>query len=152
MHPLKFPNSGIRAKVFVRKIGFKLRVMRLNRVESFYVFLLHFRSEGNEEEGRPTTASPMQDRQPTARPQLRPPARGGVRLRSRPARKGGQRMPTRSCRPRPTLPPVGEATPAAGVAVPWQSDYRWARAAVPWQSDCRWARAVAACAGAATTA
>ncbi|RZS07287.1 hypothetical protein BHM03_00038132 [Ensete ventricosum] len=24
MHPLRFPNSGIRAKVFVRKIGFKL--------------------------------------------------------------------------------------------------------------------------------
>ncbi|RWW39244.1 hypothetical protein BHE74_00055443 [Ensete ventricosum] len=30
-----------------------LRVMRLNRVESFYAFLLHFYSEGNEEEGRP---------------------------------------------------------------------------------------------------
>ncbi|RWW82110.1 hypothetical protein BHE74_00009446 [Ensete ventricosum] len=25
MHPLRFPNSGIRAKVFMRKIGFKLR-------------------------------------------------------------------------------------------------------------------------------
>ncbi|RRT31355.1 hypothetical protein B296_00049774 [Ensete ventricosum] len=24
MHPLRFPNSGIKAKVFVRKIGFKL--------------------------------------------------------------------------------------------------------------------------------
>ncbi|RZS28739.1 hypothetical protein BHM03_00062391, partial [Ensete ventricosum] len=57
MHPLRFPNSGIRAKVFVRKIDFKLRVMRLNRVESFYAFLLHFCSEGNEE-GRPATASP----------------------------------------------------------------------------------------------
>ncbi|RWV81088.1 hypothetical protein GW17_00057526 [Ensete ventricosum] len=31
--------------------------MRLNRVESFYAFLLYFRSEGNEE-GRPITASP----------------------------------------------------------------------------------------------
>ncbi|RWV84892.1 hypothetical protein GW17_00053362, partial [Ensete ventricosum] len=58
MHSLRFPNSGIRAKVFMRKIGFKLLVMRLNRVEWFYTFLLHFRSEGNEEEGRPTTASP----------------------------------------------------------------------------------------------
>ncbi|RRT68347.1 hypothetical protein B296_00012516 [Ensete ventricosum] len=58
MHPLKFPNSGIRAKVFIRKIDFKLCVMRLYRVESFYVFLLHFRSKGSEEEGRPATASP----------------------------------------------------------------------------------------------
>ncbi|RWV96330.1 hypothetical protein GW17_00040973 [Ensete ventricosum] len=57
MHPLKFPNSGIRAKVFVRKIGFKLRVMRLKRVESFYVFLLCFCSEGSEE-GRLATGSP----------------------------------------------------------------------------------------------
>ncbi|RWV80657.1 hypothetical protein GW17_00058033 [Ensete ventricosum] len=47
MHPLRFPNSGIKAKVFVRKIGFKLRVMRLNHVESFYAFLLYFRNEGS---------------------------------------------------------------------------------------------------------
>ncbi|RWV91930.1 hypothetical protein GW17_00045741 [Ensete ventricosum] len=58
MYPLRFPNSGIRAKVFVRKIGFKLRVMRLYRVESFYTFLLRFRSKGSEEEGRPATTSP----------------------------------------------------------------------------------------------
>ncbi|RWV88547.1 hypothetical protein GW17_00049359 [Ensete ventricosum] len=31
---------------------------RLYHVESFYAFLLHFRSEGNEEEGQPATASP----------------------------------------------------------------------------------------------
>ncbi|RWV87360.1 hypothetical protein BHE74_00052374 [Ensete ventricosum] len=58
MHPLRFPNSGIRAKVFVWKIGFNLRMMRLNRVESFYAFFLRFRSEGNKEEGWPATASP----------------------------------------------------------------------------------------------
>ncbi|RWW35602.1 hypothetical protein BHE74_00059450 [Ensete ventricosum] len=52
-----FPNSGIRSKVFVRKIGFKLRVMRLNRVESFYAFLLYFCSERSEE-GRPTMTMP----------------------------------------------------------------------------------------------
>ncbi|RWV77533.1 hypothetical protein GW17_00061624 [Ensete ventricosum] len=46
MHPLRFPNSGIRA------------------------------SEGNKEEGRPTTASPMQGRPPMAKPQPRPPTRG----------------------------------------------------------------------------
>ncbi|RWV90886.1 hypothetical protein GW17_00046871 [Ensete ventricosum] len=31
MLPLRFSGSGIRAMIFVRKIGFKLRVMRLNR-------------------------------------------------------------------------------------------------------------------------
>ncbi|RWW12017.1 hypothetical protein GW17_00024334 [Ensete ventricosum] len=39
MHPLRFPNGSIRAKVFVRKISFKLRVMRLNRVELFYALV-----------------------------------------------------------------------------------------------------------------
>ncbi|RZS26470.1 hypothetical protein BHM03_00059816 [Ensete ventricosum] len=39
MHPLRFLNSGFRAKVFVRIIGFKLRVMRLNRVELFYALV-----------------------------------------------------------------------------------------------------------------
>ncbi|RRT34937.1 hypothetical protein B296_00058441, partial [Ensete ventricosum] len=55
MHPLRFPNSGIRVKVFIGKISFKLRVMRLNHVESFYVFLLRFRSE---EEGQLGMARP----------------------------------------------------------------------------------------------
>ncbi|RWW43038.1 hypothetical protein BHE74_00051343 [Ensete ventricosum] len=32
--------------------------MRLNHVESFYAFLLHFCSEGSEEEGQPATTSP----------------------------------------------------------------------------------------------
>ncbi|RWV84973.1 hypothetical protein GW17_00053274 [Ensete ventricosum] len=45
MHPLRFPNSGIRAKVFVRKIGSKLRVMRLNRVELFYALVAAIGSE-----------------------------------------------------------------------------------------------------------
>ncbi|RWV94918.1 hypothetical protein GW17_00042508 [Ensete ventricosum] len=31
--------------------------MRLNHIESFYAFLLHFHSEGSEEEGRPATTS-----------------------------------------------------------------------------------------------
>ncbi|RRT41453.1 hypothetical protein B296_00026695 [Ensete ventricosum] len=58
MHPLRFPNTSIRAKVFVRKIGFKLREMRLNHVELFYVFLLHFRSESSKERGWPTMSRP----------------------------------------------------------------------------------------------
>ncbi|RRT66041.1 hypothetical protein B296_00005844 [Ensete ventricosum] len=78
MHQLRFPNNDIRAKVFVRKIDFKLRVMRLNRVELFYTFLLYFSSEGSEEERRPTTATPMQGRPPTARPRPRPPCKGAV--------------------------------------------------------------------------
>ncbi|RWW56632.1 hypothetical protein BHE74_00036638 [Ensete ventricosum] len=57
MHPLRFPNNGISAKVFVRKVGFKLRMMRLNHVELFYAFMLRFRSEGSEE-GWPTTTNP----------------------------------------------------------------------------------------------
>ncbi|RRT33506.1 hypothetical protein B296_00028072 [Ensete ventricosum] len=32
--------------------------MILNRVESFYVFFLRFRSEGSEEEGQPATTNP----------------------------------------------------------------------------------------------
>ncbi|RWW37877.1 hypothetical protein BHE74_00056947 [Ensete ventricosum] len=46
MLPLRFPNSGIRSKVFVRKIGFKLHVMRLNHVELFYAFVLRFLYKG----------------------------------------------------------------------------------------------------------
>ncbi|RWW09120.1 hypothetical protein GW17_00027407 [Ensete ventricosum] len=57
MYPLRFPNNGIRAKVFVRKIYFKLRVMRLNRVELFYAFLLRFHNKRNED-GQLATAKP----------------------------------------------------------------------------------------------
>ncbi|RZS28683.1 hypothetical protein BHM03_00062317 [Ensete ventricosum] len=74
MHLLRFPNSGIRAKDFVRKISFKPRVMRLNRVESFYAFLLHFHSEDNEEEGQQGMAQPLAKGRLAA---ARPPARGG---------------------------------------------------------------------------
>ncbi|RWV85164.1 hypothetical protein BHE74_00048903 [Ensete ventricosum] len=66
MHLLRFPNNGIRPKVFVRKIGFKLRAMRLNCVESFYAFLLRFRSEGNKEVGQQGIARPPTRGRPTA--------------------------------------------------------------------------------------
>ncbi|RWV83952.1 hypothetical protein GW17_00054382 [Ensete ventricosum] len=56
MLPLRFPNSGIRAKIFVRKIGFKLCMMRLNRIESFYVFLLYFCNKRSKDRGQSTTA------------------------------------------------------------------------------------------------
>ncbi|RRT31917.1 hypothetical protein B296_00056686 [Ensete ventricosum] len=87
MLSLRFPNTSIRAKIFVRKIGFKLRVIRLNRVESFYALLLHFHSEGSEEEGRPTTARPWPG-----------PARMGGSRWLRDARKGvGCRALARGC-------------------------------------------------------
>ncbi|RWV92599.1 hypothetical protein GW17_00045007 [Ensete ventricosum] len=41
------------------KISFKLYVMRLNHVESFYTFLLCFRNESREERGQPIMARPF---------------------------------------------------------------------------------------------
>ncbi|RWW50992.1 hypothetical protein BHE74_00042752 [Ensete ventricosum] len=55
------------------------------------------------------------------------------------ARRAGCRTPARDCHPRPSLPPAGAATSVAGVATPWQGDYRWARETT-------------ACAGVATAA
>ncbi|RWV95104.1 hypothetical protein GW17_00042301 [Ensete ventricosum] len=85
MHPLRFPNSGIRAKAFVRKIGFKLRVMRLNHVESFYAFLLRAvaRRGGDCEQKHRPRAQPLAARRPR---------RGGRPLARRllPAGKGSR--------------------------------------------------------------
>ncbi|RRT57351.1 hypothetical protein B296_00028083 [Ensete ventricosum] len=47
MFPLRFPNSGIRAKVVHAKIGFKLCVMIFNRVEPFYVFVAAISKDGS---------------------------------------------------------------------------------------------------------
>ncbi|RZS11218.1 hypothetical protein BHM03_00042528, partial [Ensete ventricosum] len=52
MLPLRFPNSGIRAKVVRAKIDFKLRVMRLNHVELFYTFVTTIGNDGNITYGR----------------------------------------------------------------------------------------------------
>ncbi|RWW49041.1 hypothetical protein BHE74_00044842 [Ensete ventricosum] len=97
MLPLRFPNSDIRAKVFVRKISFKLHVMRLNRVEFYcYVFAAKaIRKEG----GWPRPGLPQ----------------GGGRLRPRPlagviARRGGAYGQKHRCQ---GLPPVG-VMPARG--------------------------------------
>ncbi|RZS29234.1 hypothetical protein BHM03_00062941 [Ensete ventricosum] len=48
--------------------------MKLNHVESFYAFLLHFRSEGNEEEGQQGMARPLARGRATAKAPLQ---RGG---------------------------------------------------------------------------
>ncbi|RWV88416.1 hypothetical protein GW17_00049494 [Ensete ventricosum] len=129
MHPLRFPNSGIKAKVYMRKISFKLCVIRLNRVESFYAFLLRFRSEDSEEEGRPATASPHIG--PTTHGQVG--CKGQPTATKAPASMCGQGCPSMCDRPqpgrrgwlpaarsqgaapRPGLPPV-RATAPAGAA------------------------------------
>ncbi|RWV80826.1 hypothetical protein GW17_00057831 [Ensete ventricosum] len=90
-----FPNSGIKAKVFIRKIGFILCVIILNRVESSYTFLLCFRNEGNEEEGQPGMAWP--------------PAKGRSAV-SRPTTRGGRpqgQQPTRGDHPQGQQLPAG---------------------------------------------
>ncbi|RWV77451.1 hypothetical protein GW17_00061716 [Ensete ventricosum] len=110
MHPLRFPNNGIRAKVFVQKIDFKLRVMRLYRVESFYAFLLRFCSEGSKEEGRP---APMQGRPPTARPRPRPASKGRSPAGAA-ARRGG------ACG-HGGLWPAHSMAPAKGQAAGWRA-------------------------------
>ncbi|RZS14861.1 hypothetical protein BHM03_00046611 [Ensete ventricosum] len=88
MHLLRFLNSGIIAKVFVRKIGFKLRVMRLNRVESFNTFAVRT----TRRRGWPWLAargSRLRPRPPTRGrlAKANPPCRGG-RLQPRPPCKG----------------------------------------------------------------
>ncbi|RRT44821.1 hypothetical protein B296_00030938 [Ensete ventricosum] len=72
MHLLRFPNSGIRAKVFVRKIGFKLHVMR---------------------RGSQPRPAPMQGRPPMARSTAR-----GNRLRQRPHAMGRPTTAKAPCR------------------------------------------------------
>ncbi|RZS13865.1 hypothetical protein BHM03_00045490 [Ensete ventricosum] len=64
--------------------------MRLNYVESFYAFLLCFRSEGSEEEGWPATASPHAG-SATHGQVVAKALQGGNRLRPGLARKGGRR-------------------------------------------------------------
>ncbi|RWW59072.1 hypothetical protein BHE74_00034028 [Ensete ventricosum] len=53
-----FPIAVLEPKFSYERFIFKLHVMRLNRVESFYAFLLRFRSEGSKERGRPAMARP----------------------------------------------------------------------------------------------
>ncbi|RRT62600.1 hypothetical protein B296_00022511 [Ensete ventricosum] len=119
MLPLRFPNSGIRAMVFMRKISFKLHVMRLNSIESFYVFLLRFYSEGNEE-GRPTTARP-QPRLAGGRLRLGlAPLSTGTASCDQPAGVAAARGHSRMQRDaRKGLPPTGVVVPVAGVVTPW---------------------------------
>ncbi|RWV80138.1 hypothetical protein GW17_00058624 [Ensete ventricosum] len=129
MHLLRFPNSGIRAKVFMRKIGFKLCMMRLNRVESFYIFVLRFRSEGNEEEGQQGMARPPARGRPIA---AKAPLQRGRRLRPGPlqgtiARRGSssQGAGTRSGSSRPWSRPAATSPQGAARDAPARDDRPW---------------------------
>ncbi|RWV82094.1 hypothetical protein GW17_00056435 [Ensete ventricosum] len=118
MHPLRFPNSGIRAMVFMRKIGFKLRVTRL---------IL------NEEEGQQGLARPPSRGQPTA---AKAPFKGAVdcghtpckgrllagaaatrghsRLQPRPPCKGAAGCGQAPCKGRPPTGTTGCCQPTRG--------------------------------------
>ncbi|RRT57275.1 hypothetical protein B296_00009440 [Ensete ventricosum] len=84
MHPLRFLKSGIRAKVFMRKIGFKLRVMKLyhenHSTLSCYVFIV----KTARRRGDKPRPAPMQGRRPTTGHGQGQPARGGHPLGQQP--------------------------------------------------------------------
>ncbi|RWW28814.1 hypothetical protein GW17_00006692 [Ensete ventricosum] len=131
MHPLRFPNSGFKAKVFVRIIGFKLRVMRLNRVELFYALVAAIGNKSRRclrGRGDHMLAVCIQRWLATARPfagaighglatcKGRPPAGAAACKGWPPAGTVGSGQPTRGCRPRLALPPTRAATSVARVA------------------------------------
>ncbi|RWV78991.1 hypothetical protein GW17_00059941 [Ensete ventricosum] len=104
MHPLRFSNSGIRAKVFMRKIGFKLCDKIVLRKIVLRIFVAFSQQKQRGGRGGQPWPTPMQGRPPTARPRPRPAHKGrppaGVAARRgdackhgglRPARKGGSR-------------------------------------------------------------
>ncbi|RRT35585.1 hypothetical protein B296_00048542 [Ensete ventricosum] len=141
MLPLRFPNSGIRAKA--ARWGSQPQLAPM--------------------QGRPPTAR--------SRPRPAVPARGdscaGVAPTCRSAARGGSNRP--HARPAATSlkgrqPPAGIAVcsvaPAKGVGCraptrgyrPWLALSPAARVAAPWQGGCQRARAIAACARVVTAA
>ncbi|RWW74649.1 hypothetical protein BHE74_00017409 [Ensete ventricosum] len=97
-------------------IGFKLRVMRLNRVESFYVFLIHFCSKRNEKKGGWPRPGPLQGRSAMAKPLVGvgQPYGQGYHLQGWPlvgatASRGSTRA--RRCYPGKAMPPAREVPP-----------------------------------------
>ncbi|RZS14377.1 hypothetical protein BHM03_00046059 [Ensete ventricosum] len=102
MHPLRIPNSGIRAKVFMRKIDFKLRVMRLNHVELFYTLVAAIGSESRRSlrgRGGHMHAVYMQRWLATARPPVGMAGHGLATCRGRPPAGTAEcDQPARGCR------------------------------------------------------
>ncbi|RWW48126.1 hypothetical protein BHE74_00045826 [Ensete ventricosum] len=91
MHPLRFPNRGIRAKVFVQKIGFKLCMIRLNHVELLYALVAVIDSESRRclwGSGVHMHAVCMQRWLATARPPTGATSHGLATCKGWPARKG----------------------------------------------------------------
>ncbi|RWV84644.1 hypothetical protein GW17_00053628 [Ensete ventricosum] len=83
--------------------------MRLNRVESFYAFLLRFRSERSEERGRPTIVRPSARVTATVRP-----LQGWPQV-ARVASKGGRPWPAHKGRCSPASRPQGQHPPSRAV-------------------------------------
>ncbi|RWW02922.1 hypothetical protein BHE74_00029200 [Ensete ventricosum] len=123
--------------------------MRLNRVASFYPFLLCFRNEVSEEEGQPATASPHAGPVAHGKATAKAPCKGatgcsqgqpireasgarkgrqlpiGVALAGKSATCGHSRLQRSACKggrlqdARKGLPLAGVAASAVGVAAPW---------------------------------
>ncbi|RWW70984.1 hypothetical protein BHE74_00021309 [Ensete ventricosum] len=92
--------------------------MRLNRVESFDVFLLRFRSEGSEEEGQPATASPHVGPAAHGQAAAQAPYKGGRPATARASPQG-----------RPVAPARGDSRP--------QGQCLWAEASSAGTTACR---------------
>ncbi|RZS04903.1 hypothetical protein BHM03_00035300 [Ensete ventricosum] len=146
--------------------------MRLNHVESFYAFLLHFRSEDSEEEGRPTTASPHARLATHGQAAAKAPCKGATDY-SRASLQGSPTPLARAAAYRGDACGHDQLQPASGggshprahllaVRRPQRGRLLGARKALPpmaspvaskgggagCKGGCRWARAAAACAGA----
>ncbi|RWV89392.1 hypothetical protein GW17_00048459 [Ensete ventricosum] len=116
IHPLRLPNSAIRAKATRR--GDQPRPAPM---------------QGRPPTVRPRPKSPARGQPIAARvsPQGRPTSlAGAVACSATPAKGASYRAPGRGCRPRPALLPARVAAPVAGVAVPWQGGCQRARATV----------------------
>ncbi|RWW06581.1 hypothetical protein GW17_00030081 [Ensete ventricosum] len=124
MHPLRFPNSGIRAKRRQRGGGAASHSQPPSRA-------------GHPRSGR--SQGTLQGGGACGHGGLRLARRGNSRWQ-RDTRKGANcRVPARGCSSRLALPPAGVAASAARVVAPWQG-------------DCQRARAATACAGATAAA
>ncbi|RZR91115.1 hypothetical protein BHM03_00019166 [Ensete ventricosum] len=116
MLPLSFPIVISEPRLFVQKLAFKLRVMRLNRIKLFYTFLLCFHSEHNKDGGIHLQAGPCRGSHPwLGRLQGRPYTAKAAYKRSCPwpARKGP--TPIEAAPPAGTMP-VGRPPTDIGSA------------------------------------
>ncbi|RWW59339.1 hypothetical protein BHE74_00033731 [Ensete ventricosum] len=151
MHPLRFPNSGIRAKVVRRRGGqprpghsqgslhgggcLRLGPPRKGGQRCPQRATTTRRGGAYGQKRRPRGQQPPASTTNCGQPAGAAATRGHIRLQ-RDARKGGRLQgahkglpPTRGCRPQPALPPVAVTSPVAGVVAPLQGGCQRARAA-----------------------